>query len=135
MDWSGGGSAGNRVAALKNCSATDVHLTGYQAGGLVGQVLGDRGVSFDDCQTENVYIRYSSISSSSGFIGNIGDGGINISWSAAIEINNCNPAQNVYYINDRTGEPNTTYKPQSPFYGHKNSVDVVTITPEETTEP
>lgn len=132
---SGGGNAGNRVAALKNCSATDVHLTGYQAGGLVGQVLGDRGVSFDDCQTENVYIRYSSISSSSGFIGNIGDGGINISWSAAIEINNCNPAQNVYYINDRTGEPNTTYKPQSPFYGHKNSVDVVTITPEETTEP
>ena len=82
-----------------------------------------------------IYIRYSSISSSSGFIGNIGDGGINISWSAAIEINNCNPAQNVYYINDRTGEPNTTYKPQSPFYGHKNSVDVVTITPEETTEP
>lgn len=132
---SGGGSAGNRVAALKNCSATDVHLTGYQAGGLVGQVLGDRGVSFDDCQTENVYIRYSSISSSSGFIGNIGDGGINISWSAAIEINNCNPAQNVYYINDRTGEPNTTYKPQSPFYGRKNKVDVVTITPEETTEP
>ena len=80
-------------------------------------------------------LRYSSISSSSGFIGNIGDGGFNISWSAAIEINNCNPAQNVYYINDRTGEPNTTYKPQSPFYGRKNKVDVVTITPEETTEP
>ncbi|WP_274958190.1 DUF6562 domain-containing protein [Millionella massiliensis] len=140
---SGGGSTGNRVAAFKDCSATDIHMSGYQAGGLVGQVLGDRGVSFDNCKTEDIYIRYSSIMSSSGFIGNIGDGGINISWYATIEINNCTPAQHVYYINDRTGEPNTTYQPQSPYYGHKNlkgnaefpDGDKVVITPAETTEP
>lgn len=128
---SGGGAIGNRVAALKNCSAKDVHLTGYQAGGLVGQVLGDRGVQFDNCKTEDVYIRYNYISASSGFIGNIGDGGINISWSASIEINNCTSAVHVEYIKDSTGEPNTTYKPQSPYYGHKNDVDKVTITPTE----
>lgn len=117
------------MAALKGCSATDIHLTGYQAGGLVGQVLGDRGVSFDDCWTEDVYIRYGYVSASSGFIGNIGDGGLTISWDAVIEINNCKPAQHVEYIMDATGEPNTTYTPQSPYYGHKNSDDLVTITP------
>lgn len=127
---SGGGDPGSRVAALKDCSAEDIHLTGYQAGGLVGQVLGDRGVSFDNCRTEDIYIRYSYISASSGFIGNIGDGGINISWSAALEINNCTPASNVRYINDQDGGINTSYQPQSPYYGHKNDVDKVTITPE-----
>jgi len=132
---SGGGVVGSRVAAFTDCSATDVYMTGYQAGGLVGQVLGDRGVSFDNCRTEDIYIRYSYISASSGFIGNIGDGGITISWKAAIEINNCSPAQKVYFMNDDTGEANTTYQPQSPYYGHKNSVDVVTITPTGTTEP
>lgn len=128
---SGGGSVGNRVAAFKDCSATDIHMTGYQAGGLIGQVLGDRGVSFDNCRTEDISIRYNYISASSGFIGNIGDGGINISWKAVIDINNCTPAQHVYYINDKTGELNTSYQPQSPYYGDKNDVDVVTITPEE----
>lgn len=127
---SGGGAEGSRVAALKDCSAEDIHLTGYQAGGLVGQVLGDRGVSFDNCRTEDIYIRYSYISASSGFIGNIGDGGINISWSATLEINNCTPASNVRYINDQDGGINTSYQPQSPYYGHKNDVDKVTITPE-----
>ena len=48
---SGGGAEGDRSVAFRNCSATDVHLTGYQAGGLVGQILGDRGASFDDCRT------------------------------------------------------------------------------------
>lgn len=128
---SGGGNLGSRVAALKNCSAQDVHLTGYQAGGLVGQVLGDRGVQFDDCKTEDVYIRYNYISASSGFIGNIGDGGFNISWSASVEINNCTPATHVEYIKDSTGKPDTEYKPESPYYGHKNDVDKVTITPSE----
>ena len=132
---SGGGDLGSRVASFKNCSATDVHMRGTQAGGLVGQVLGDRGVSFDNCSTENIYIRNSSISGSSGFIGKIGDGGINISFSATIEINNCTPAKNVYYIKDSTGEANNTYKPESPYYGKKNDVDKVTITPDETVEP
>lgn len=123
---SGGGSANYRSADMTNCSATDIHITGYQAGGLVGQVLGDRGVSFNNCKTEYVYIRYNSISSSSGFIGGIGN--LTGSVTATLEINDCTPAQNVYYINDRTGEANTTYSPQSPYYGRKNTKDVVTIT-------
>lgn len=131
---SGGGAVGNRSVAFRNCSATDIHLTGYQAGGLVGQILGDRGASFDDCRTEDVYIRYNYISASSSFIGNIGDGGLTISFYAAIEINNCTAASHVEYINDRTGEPDD-YTPQHEFYGHKNDGDVVTITPAETTEP
>lgn len=140
---SGGGSTGNRVAAFKDCSATDIHMTGSQAGGLVGQVLGDRGVSFDNCSTEDIYIRHSYISRSSGFIGNIGDAGFRVSWYATVEINNCTPAKRVYYINDSTGEPNTTYQPQSLYYGYKNlkgdanhpNGDTVVITPAETTEP
>lgn len=126
---SGGGDPGNRVAALKNCSAEDIHLSGYQAGGLIGQILGDRGVSLDNCYTNDVYIRYNYISASSGFIGNIGDGGITISWSAHVEINNCTVGENVQYIKDSTGEM-YDYIPDSQFYGHKNDVDVVTITPE-----
>lgn len=125
---SGGGAVGARVASLKNCSAEDIHLTGYQAGGLVGQILGDRGVSLDNCHTENVYIRDSYITSSSGFIGNIGDGGLTISWSAHVEINNCTVGENVQYIDNITGEV-IDYSPESPFYGHKNDVDTVTITP------
>jgi hypothetical protein len=131
---SGGGGVGNRSVSFKNCTATDIHLRGYQAGGLVGQILGDRGASFDDCRTEDVYIRYNYISASSSFIGNIGDGGLTISFYAAIEINNCTAASHVEYINDRTGEPDD-YTPQHEFYGHKNDGDVVTITPAETTEP
>ena len=120
VGWVGSG------VAFRNCSATDIHLTGYQAGGLVGQILGDRGASFDDCRTEDVYIRYNYISASSSFIGNIGDGGLTISFYAAIEINNCTAASHVEYINDRTGEPDD-YTPQHEFYGHKNDGDVVTI--------
>lgn len=131
---SGGGAVGDRSVAFRNCSATDIHLTGYQAGGLVGQILGDRGASFDDCRTEDVYIRYNYISASSSFIGNIGDGGLTISFYAAIEINNCTAASHVEYINDRTGEP-YDYTPDNEFYGHKNDGDVVTITLAETTEP
>ena len=127
---SGGGSVGDRSVAFRGCSAEDIHLTGYQAGGLVGQILGDRGAQFDNCWTEDVYIRYNYISSSSGFIGNIGDGGLKISFYAAIEINNCSPAQHVEYINDKTGAPDD-YEPQSPYYGHKNNKDVVTITSDE----
>ena len=131
---SGGGGVGNRSVSFKNCTATDIHLRGYQAGGLVGQILGDRGAQFEDCSTEDIYIRYNSISQSSGFIGNIGDGGLTISFYAAIEINNCTPATHVEYIRDSTGEK-LDYTPQSPYYGHKNDGDVVTITPAETTEP
>lgn len=123
---SGGGSVGSRSISFENCSTEDIHLTGYQAGGLVGQILGDRGAQFIDCKTEDIYIRYNYISASSGFIGNIGDGGINISFDAYIEINNCTPATHVEYINDKTGEQDD-YAPQSPYYGHKNDVDVVTI--------
>ena len=131
---SGGGGVGNRSVSFKNCTATDIHLRGYQAGGLVGQILGDRGAQFENCSTEDIYIRYHSISQSSGFIGNIGDGGLTISFYAAIEINNCTPATHVEYIRDSTGEK-LDYTPQSPYYGHKNDGDVVTITPAETTEP
>ena len=133
---SGGGAPnGPMSAAFKDCSAYDIHMTGYQAGGLVGQVLGDRGVSFDNCSTENIYIRYNRISASSGFIGNIGDGGIKVDWNAFVKINNCTPAQHVYYINDQTGESYTSYQPQSSYYGRKNTNDVVTIVTEETVEP
>lgn len=123
---SGGGGVGSRSISFENCSTEDIHLRGYQAGGLVGQILGDRGAQFINCKTEDIYIRYNSISQSSGFIGNIGDGGLRISFIAAIEINNCTPATHVEYIKDSTGEL-VNYTPQSPYYGHKNDLDVITI--------
>jgi len=125
---SGGGAVGSRSISFEGCTAEDVYLTGYQAGGLVGQILGDRGAQFIDCHTDNVFIRYSYISQSSGFIGNIGDGGLTISFYAAIELDNCS-AGYVEYIHDGTGEP-YDYEPQHELYGHKNSGDKVTITPE-----
>ena len=125
---SGGGGVGSRSISFNGCTAEDIYLTGYQAGGLVGQILGDRGAQFIDCHTDNVFIRYSYISQSSGLIGNIGDGGLTISFYAAIEIDNCSVGH-VEYIHDGTGEP-YDYEPQHEFYGHKNDGDKVTITPE-----
>ena len=53
----GGGSDPDWTVYMKNCSAEDVHITGYQAGGLVGEVKADRGVGFVNCKTENIHIR------------------------------------------------------------------------------
>lgn len=131
------GWMGSGPITVTNCSVEDAHFTGYQIGGLVGQVLGDRGVVFEGCNTEDVYIRYTSVNGLSGFIGCIGDAGLIASddYPASVEISDCAPAQNVEYVNDRTGEVNTTYAPETECYGKKNEWDVVTITPAETTEP
>lgn len=98
---------------LKNCSVDDVTITGYQAGGLVGQVVGGRGVAFTNCSAENVIMRMRGFASSdiSGFIGRFNDG-------AGSKIEHCTYPTNVQYIDDATGLVDESYEPASPYYGY-----------------
>lgn len=119
----GGGSDPNWTVYLKNCSATDVHLIGFEVGGLVGAVKAGRGVGFINCQTENVYIwirpfLFQNIAAS-GFIGKIDYGN-------GVTIRDCKSPLNLELL-DKPSE----YQPASEFYGY-----VKTGTPKiETTEP
>lgn len=119
IGWIG---VGGGATWLKNCSAENIHITGYQAGGLVGQVLGSRYVGFTDCLAKDVYIRITSYPSSrndiSGFIGYINNGGNGngTTGSNNIIITNCTPPTNVEYRNDKTDEV-VDYTPDSPYYG------------------
>ena len=105
---------------MKNCSAEDVHITGYQAGGLVGEVKADRGVGFVNCKTENIHIRvrkflfdFNNDTGVSGFIGNLIAG-------SNITLRDCSPATNVELLNDSTSEP-SDYVPASEYYGFSES--------------
>lgn len=118
IGWIGVGGGNTK---LTNCSAEDIHITGYQAGGLVGQVVGSRYVGFTDCRTEDIYLRVRSASSyktTSGFIGLINNGGTGNGTTGAnnIIITSCQPATHVEFINDATGAP-IDYTPASQYYG------------------
>lgn len=123
----GGGSDPNWTVYLKNCSATDVHLVGYEIGGLVGAVKAGRGAGFINCHTENVYIRIRPFwlqnKAASGFIGKIDNG-------KGVTIRDCKSPLNLELLEDSSGKP-SEYQPASEFYGY-----VETGTPKiETTEP
>ena len=116
----GGGSDPDWTVYMKNCSAEDVHITGYQAGGLVGEVKADRGVGFVNCKTENIHIRvrkflfdFNNDTGVSGFIGNLIEG-------SNITLRDCSPATNVELLNDSTSEP-SDYVPASEYYGFSES--------------
>ena len=116
----GGGSDPDWTVYMKNCSAEDVHITGYQAGGLVGEVKADRGVGFVNCKTENIHIRVRKFlldiyndTGVSGFIGNLIAG-------SNITLRDCSPATNVELLNDSTSEP-SDYEPASEYYGFSES--------------
>ena len=116
----GGGSDPDWTVYMKNCSAEDVHITGYQAGGLVGEVKADRGVGFVNCKTENIHIRvrkflfdFNNDTGVSGFIGNLIAG-------SNITLRDCSPATNVELLNDSTSEP-SDYVPASEYYGFSES--------------
>ena len=98
---------------LKDCSVDDILITGYQAGGLVGQVVGGRGVAFTRCSAENVTLRMRGFASTgiSGFIGQFNDG-------AGSKIEQCIYPTNVRYLDDETGLPDESYEPDSPYYGY-----------------
>ena len=113
----GGGQDPNWTVYMKNCSAEDIHITGYQAGGLVGEVKADRGVGFVNCMTKDVFIRIRPFilqaDAVSGFIGNI-DTGDNV------VIRDCSVAENVAYFNDNDGSV-SDYKPVNDYYGYCES--------------
>ena len=118
---------------LENCSAEDIHLTGYQAGGLVGQLVGGRGCKFTNCWTEDVEVRMTSSSYASGFIGSINNG-------AGSKLVDCKAPARVVYLDDKTGEIKTNYRgepyePESEFYGSCGGTDIVIETTTGTTEP
>ena len=120
---------------LENCSAEDIHLTGYQAGGLVGQLVGGRGCKFTNCWTADVEVRMTSslYASASGFIGSINNG----AGSALVD---CKAPTRVVYLDDKTGEVKTNYwgelyEPENEFYGSCGGTDIVIETTTGTTEP
>lgn len=118
---------------LENCSAEDIHLTGYQAGGLVGQLVGGRGCKFTNCWTEDVEVRMTSSLYASGFIGSINNG----AGSALVD---CKAPTRVVYLDDKTGEVKTNYwgelyEPENEFYGSCGGTDIVIETTTGTTEP
>ena len=109
----GGGQDPNWTVYMKDCSAEDIHITGYQAGGLVGEVKADRGVGFVNCSTKDVYIRIKTFLSEeeavSGFIGNIIAGN-------NVVLRDCSVAENVMYYKDNTGNI-ADYAPANDYYG------------------
>lgn len=118
----GGDSDPNWTVYMKDCSAEDIHITGYQAGGLAGEVKADRGVGFVNCKTENVYIRIrlytldalrGTDEGVSAFIGNVVSGG-------NVTIRNCSPATNLILLKDSDGTP-SDYEPASEYYGYSES--------------
>lgn len=116
---------------FKNCSASDVDLVGSQVGGFVGQVVGSRYVGFINCSSDNVLIRRTSRYGKdvSGFIGQINDGGGGN--GNQIDITNCivPEIEDVIYINDATNEIDTSYEPNSKYYGNvSKNVNNVIIT-------
>ena len=118
---------------LENCSAEDIHLTGYQAGGLVGQLVGGRGCKFTNCWTEDVEVRMTSSLYASGFIGSINNG-------AGSTLVDCKAPTRVVYLDDKTGEVKTNYwgelyEPENEFYGSCGGTDIVIETTTGTTEP
>ena len=120
IGWIG---VGGGATWLDNCSAKDIYLTGYQAGGLVGQIVGGRGVAIKNCQTENIHIRLRSRSGISGFIGQYNDG-------AGSKIENCVYPVHVEYIDDKNGVL-TDYEPANNYYGScsKNKDKLVITAP------
>ncbi len=123
----GGGVNPNESTQIINCSAEDVHITGYQAGGLVGEVKGGRGVGFTGCWTEDVEIRIAPFplqdEAVSGFIGNVEEGN-------SVRMTDCRAAENLRLL-DLNGKA-STYQPANALYG-----DCESGTPaiETTTQP
>ncbi len=113
----GGGTDPNWTVYMKDCSAEDVHITGYEAGGLVGEVKADRGVGFVNCSTKDVYVRirtfFGGEEAVSGFIGNVITGN-------NVVIRDCSAADHVEYFNDRDGSV-STYTPVNDYYGYCES--------------
>ncbi len=128
----GGGSDPNETVLVKNCSAQDVNITGYETGGLAGEVKGGRAVGFTNCWTEDVIIRVSGVAFNlkneavSGFIGHIVDKG-------GVRLTDCRAAKNLQLLNYLTGKP-YSYTPTHELYGHSENgaPEIETTT---TTEP
>ena len=121
IGWIG---VGGGATWMDNCSVNDVHLTGYQAGGLVGQIVGGRGIAIKNCLAENVYIRMRSRSGISGFVGQYNDG-------AGSRIENCVYPTYVEYLDDKEGAI-AEYAPENNFFGRctKNEDKIVIISSE-----
>lgn len=114
----GGGYPGpNWTVYMRNCSTDDIQITGYQAGGLVGAILGERGVEIANCTTKNVTIRIRPFilqkDAVSGLIGNITNG-------VHVVIKDCSVDTDVKYLNDSDGST-SSYQPVNVLYGYCES--------------
>ena len=98
--------------AIERMGYQAISLTGWQAGGLVGETKGGRGVGFTNCWTEDVEIRIAPFplfdNAVSGFIGNVEEGN-------SVRMTNCRAAQNLRLL-DLEGNV-SNYQPANDLYG------------------
>lgn len=113
---------------IEGCSVTDAYLVSGDikgdVGGLVGEVLGGRGITIKNCKTDHITIRMGSTNfkDRSGFIGRITNG-------VHTKLEGCIAPKMMKYINE-AGEPITNYQPTHILYGVcQNGADQLVVTP------
>lgn len=123
LGWLG---AGTHV--IQNCSVLDANLVSGDAkgevGGLIGEILGGRGITIKGCKTDKIIIRMgiTTMKDRSGFVGKVNNG-------KATVFENCTAPVTVKYINE-AGEIITDYAPTHPLYGRcENDPDQLVVTP------
>ncbi|MDO4789435.1 MAG: hypothetical protein Q3998_00530 [Porphyromonas sp.] len=123
LGWLGAGPH-----TMQNCSVLDANLVSGnikgEVGGLIGEILGGRGITIKNCQTDRITIRMgtTTFQDRSGFVGKITNG-------KGTKFEGCTAPTVVKYINE-AGEPITDYAPAHPLYGRcENNPDELLVTP------
>lgn len=113
---------------IQNSSVTDANLVSGnekgEVGGLIGEILGGRGITIRSCMTDKITIRMGITTKKdrSGFVGAIKNG-------SGTKFENCTAPTTVRYINEN-GEIITDYTPTHPLYGHcENNPELLVVTP------
>ncbi len=122
------GWLGSGTHTVQNCSVTDAYLVSGnekgEVGGLIGEILGGRGITIKNCTTNRITIRMgtTAFQDRSGFVGKVKNG-------SATKFEGCTAPTVVKYINE-AGQPITDYTPANQFYGScENDESAIQIVP------
>ncbi|WP_449303306.1 DUF6562 domain-containing protein [Porphyromonas endodontalis] len=123
LGWLGAGTH-----TMEGCSVTDAQLVSGNVkgdtGGLIGEILGGRGITIKNCKTDHITIRMgaTTFKDRSGFIGRITNG-------RGTKLEGCTAPKVMKYINE-DGQAITDYQPANPLYGVcQNDADQLVVTP------
>ncbi|GAD07985.1 Uncharacterised protein [Porphyromonas crevioricanis] len=122
------GWLGTGTHTIQNCSVTDAYFVSGdikgEVGGLIGEILGGRGITIKNCKTDYITIRMGTtdFQDRSGFVGKIKHG-------SGTKFEGCTAPTVVTYINE-LGELISNYAPVHPLYGScEDQADQITVTP------